>query len=284
LIFIFAKVCDSVFDCDDHSDETNCCAQSEFQCAVTKKCIDRAKLCNGEPDCGDSSDELPPECEQPNGLISGHIGGAGNESATAATSTYLIAIFAALISLFMLSILVYYCKRRTAGLMSSNSQEDRDAIRPLATACSRPSGDIAAELASQPQAGHMGTLGSERHGGVNINRNGGSGIVVNHDAGSSNGLMYDRSHVTGASSTADTSSSGNYPVGGGHGPPPSPVTSLESRMSKVGEIVEILFKYFPFFILLLRLNSVFDYSYLMHHFDFIFNLVEPVPTERSPQW
>ena len=76
-----------------------------------------------------------------------------------------------------------------------------------------------------------GSLGSHV-GGM---RNGGSvGNILAHDAGSSNGLMYDRSHVTGASSTADTSSSGNYPVGGGqHGPPPSPVTSLESRMSKV---------------------------------------------------
>ena len=112
--------------------------------------------------------------------------------------------------------------------------EDRDAIRPLAGTCSRPSGEKVNELAGQQQT-LAGTLCSERHiGGVGTVRNGGSGgLMSQHEAGSSNGLMYDRSHVTGASSTADTSSSGNYPVGGGRGPPPSPVTSLESRMSKV---------------------------------------------------
>jgi len=232
-----SKVCDGISNCEDHSDETNCCPKSEFQCAVTKTCIDRSKLCNGEADCGDSSDELPPECDQ-SAIISGHIAGAGggNDSATAATSTYLIAIFAALISLFMLSILVYYCRRRNGSMIRID--EDRDAIRPLAGTCSRPSGEKVNELGGQqPTSTLAGTLSSERHiGGAGTVRNGGSGgLMSQHDAGSSNGLMYDRSHVTGASSTADTSSSGNYPVGGGRGPPPSPVTSLESRMSKLSQ-------------------------------------------------
>ena len=54
--------------------------------------------------------------------------------------------------------------------------------------------------------------------------------------GSSNGLLYDRSHVTGASSTAGTSSSGNCP---GPGPPPSPATSVGTRLSKVNNLRSI---------------------------------------------
>ena len=55
------------------------------------------------------------------------------------------------------------------------------------------------------------------------------GVASGIGCGSSNGLMYDRSHVTGASSST-TSSSGNYAQNimfGG--PPPSPVTSVDQR-------------------------------------------------------
>ena len=50
-------------------------------------------------------------------------------------------------------------------------------------------------------------------------------------AGSSNGLLYDRSHVTGASSTGGTSSSG---CAGAQGPPPSPATSVGTKLSRLG--------------------------------------------------
>lgn len=207
------KVCDGIIDCEDSTDEKMCCAESQFQCAVTKKCIGRDLVCNGESDCGDSSDELPPVCE-PN--ESPHIG-TGSEAATATTSTYLIAIFAAIISMFMLSLLVYYCKRRAGG---NTSSEDQDATCPLA---SRPSADI-------PDV--TGTMKTERGRGLGSDPGVTSGVSVMSPAdGSSNGLLYDRSHVTGASSTAGTSSSGHYP-GPGPGPPPSPATSIGTRLSK----------------------------------------------------
>ena len=56
-----------------------------------------------------------------------------------------------------------------------------------------------------------------------------TGVASGINCGSSGGLMYDRSHVTGASSST-TSSSGNFAQNlmfGG--PPPSPVTSVDHR-------------------------------------------------------
>ena len=57
----------------------------------------------------------------------------------------------------------------------------------------------------------------------------GPGVASGIGCGSSNGLMYDRSHVTGASSST-TSSSGNYAQNLMFGaPPPSPSTSVDMR-------------------------------------------------------
>jgi len=209
------NVCDGVSDCEDGKDEESCCAESQFQCTATRKCIDRDKLCDGEPDCGDSSDERPPQCK-PNGLpfISG-----GSEAATATTSTYLISIFAGLISLFLLTLLVYYCKRRKR---KNTLTGDQDATRPLASIPNAEIPDLAGTLnRDSDRVARSDPMVNSAAGGMSP------------AAGSSNGLLYDRSHVTGASSTADTSSSGNYQ---GHGPPPSPATSVGTRLTKVDQL------------------------------------------------
>ena len=206
-------------DCEDGTDEKLCCDKSEFQCAVTKKCISLSKVCNKEHDCADSSDELPPECEPDSNLA--HVGTTGSEAATATTSTYLIAIFAALISVFMLSVVVYYCKRRAGGNLSS---EDRDATCPLAT---RPSAELADHCTGTLLTERGRPAGFEPPDGVHVPV---VGLLCPVD-GSSNGLLYDRSHVTGASSTAGTSSSGHGPS---HGHPPSPATSIGTRLSRIG--------------------------------------------------
>nr|XP_037874357.1 basement membrane-specific heparan sulfate proteoglycan core protein isoform X3 [Bombyx mori] len=57
-----SAICNSVFDCADHSDEDGCgasgqCEPNEFVCA-NHKCILKTWRCDSEDDCGDGSDEL----------------------------------------------------------------------------------------------------------------------------------------------------------------------------------------------------------------------------------
>uniref|UniRef100_A0A8C9ZBD5 Low density lipoprotein receptor-related protein 5 n=1 Tax=Sander lucioperca TaxID=283035 RepID=A0A8C9ZBD5_SANLU len=54
--------CDGFPECDDSSDEENCpvCSAAQFQCDKGG-CIDAQRRCNGEPDCADHSDEQ--DCE-----------------------------------------------------------------------------------------------------------------------------------------------------------------------------------------------------------------------------
>jgi hypothetical protein len=44
-------------DCQDVSDEADCCHPSQFLCNEGK-CIDRVEVCDGTPQCKDAFDEL----------------------------------------------------------------------------------------------------------------------------------------------------------------------------------------------------------------------------------
>uniref|UniRef100_A0A671QIE3 Low-density lipoprotein receptor-related protein 2-like n=1 Tax=Sinocyclocheilus anshuiensis TaxID=1608454 RepID=A0A671QIE3_9TELE len=60
---LYSHVCDGENDCLDGSDEEECAAVCQFQCAHGKKCIERRQVCDGVAQCQDRSDEV--DCFKP---------------------------------------------------------------------------------------------------------------------------------------------------------------------------------------------------------------------------
>ena len=202
-----SKLCDGNADCDDRTDEKLCCnLETEFQCAVTGKrchrnrktrrnssfapgeCVARVKLCDGEHDCGDSSDELLASCSalQRAGGSPGtaccpdhqpsRLGSDDHVAGPTTTSVYLIGVFVGLITLFLLSLIVAYYRRRSGLVNGALGGLESESRRPLA-----PSGSVpAAEIVPVGQQERGRAVGAEPTG------------VASAVAGSSNGLLYDR--------------------------------------------------------------------------------------------
>ncbi|XP_020639840.3 low-density lipoprotein receptor-related protein 5 [Pogona vitticeps] len=227
--------CDGFSECDDQSDEDNCpiCSATQFQCEKGK-CIDRHLRCNGEIDCQDKSDEvdceticLPNQIRCDNGqcvLIkqqcdsfpdcidgSDELACAKIESSSDETQPHSSAIWPVIgiiLSLFILGGMYFVCQRvvcqRYAG----------------------PNGPFPHEYVSGTPHVPLNFIapGSSQHGtftGISCGKSMISSMSLM--GGSSGAPLYDRNHVTGASSSSSSSTKATfYPQI--LNPPPSPAT------------------------------------------------------------
>ncbi|XP_040564168.1 low-density lipoprotein receptor-related protein 6 [Lepeophtheirus salmonis] len=202
------NLCDKINHCSDNSDELNCCLGNQFQCVLSKECIPRNMTCNSFSDCSDGSDEMLPQCNV--------VGSEGNDdssmdsnmmltkpSVPSNTSTYLIVIFVGLMSILVFGLSVYYCKRKSLAV--ENEVDSRD---PLAISASNPM----LNKNNPPILDQRSIITNDPILKLPINT----------------GIMYDRSHVTGASSSSSRNGS-VLPNNSYAGPHPSPATSVISH-------------------------------------------------------
>ncbi|CAB3370017.1 Hypothetical predicted protein [Cloeon dipterum] len=193
------KRCDGVPHCPNALDETDCCPDGGFRCDTA--CIDHQHMCDGVANCADGSDEAIHNCPM--------------KSAPKSTSAtvYILGLFFGLIATVAISSIVSYlrCRCPTNNSANASRPDVLEATNPLTP---KP------RVHKVPQQPTPLSKHNRKMGGV---RPGSEAVRMS-------ALSYDRSRLTGASSSGGSSST---PSGAGYpqetlNPPPSPVTDPRS--------------------------------------------------------
>lgn len=200
-----SEVCDGKAQCPDKSDEQHCCHPGEFECRKSSLCIDRVKECDGVEDCSDGSDE---ECDV------GPLGPRVQPPGESATAQYTVGIVVGLITvMFILIFVVFACRRKHHHVPLDNSPDIILVSKPL-----NPTPTPAA-----PTPPHtLSTRGKSSSTCLTMSTMPPVGVP----------LLYDRNHVTGASSSSSMAT--QYPKETLN-PPPSPVTD-RSACTGMGDL------------------------------------------------
>ncbi|XP_011066151.1 PREDICTED: low-density lipoprotein receptor-related protein 6 isoform X2 [Acromyrmex echinatior] len=209
-------VCDGTQQCPDGSDEAQCCEIGQFQCVGNGVCISGTSLCDGWDDCADGSDEIPPACMSPHNPHRQNAGPGINESGK---TTYIIIILAVVFVVGTSILSYYYCRKKFIGNEGLPDILHDSAGDPLSP---KPSNNRMVKPMFVSQKNNRKDGGAS--GGLKV---GMEAIRMSMLNGSSLGSSYDRSHITGASSSTRGSSAGGYPQETLN-PPPSPATIVSS--------------------------------------------------------
>ncbi|XP_054717262.1 low-density lipoprotein receptor-related protein 6-like [Uloborus diversus] len=195
--------CDGIPQCKDYSDE-QCCQKNMFLCS-SYECIASSALCDSKKDCSDSSDESPANCE------------VMSSQRHTETHTKVTLIIVVVVIVFIVIVVVFFCQMK--GIVSfckrkgpAKNEELRDVMLP-----------------SRPCSATGNSTSTVCPRGVAVSSFQGSSCAVGVTPTSlptSCSSMYDRNHVTGASSS---SSSRTYPLETLN-PPPTPVTVRSQYM------------------------------------------------------
>ncbi|XP_006642533.3 low-density lipoprotein receptor-related protein 5 [Lepisosteus oculatus] len=190
--------CNGEADCADSSDEQDCdtiCRPNQFRCR-TNQCILKKQQCDSFSDCSDDSDELFCEYNSPPSDLQAHSSTIGP-------------VIGIILSVFVMGGMYFVCQR---------------------VVCRRykgPNGAFPTEYISGTPHVPLNFIapGSSQHGtftGISCGKSVRSSMSLMGSSGSG-APLYDRNHVTGASSSSSASTKGTfYPQI--LNPPPSPAT------------------------------------------------------------
>jgi len=191
--------CDGRSQCLGGADEENCppCKEDQFLCRVEQTCIKQALVCDGRGDCSDKSDEL--NCKK-NVLPTSVPDSSSNINYAIAISI----IGSILVLAFAVLLLICMCQHK------SQQREDpvgRDIVlvTKLSSLSAGDNSDNYSSMISPPNAPPPSLFDSQ----------------LGDDSDSP---LYDRDHITGASSSSLTTTVVQHYPKETLNPPPSPVT------------------------------------------------------------
>ncbi|XP_014208646.1 low-density lipoprotein receptor-related protein 6 [Copidosoma floridanum] len=204
-----AWVCDGTAHCSRGEDEVNCCQHNEFRCKNSDVCLPISALCDGWANCADESDELESSC----------LGSIDNRrqpldpALDAGKNAYLLILLIFTLSGITFVFVFYYCRRRfTSGEELPDILHDSagDPLSPKTYRLAKP-------------------MLNQKNSRKNLKLD--TAVRMSTLNASSISSSYDRSHITGfsycASSSTHGSSAGGYPQETLN-PPPSPATTANS--------------------------------------------------------
>ncbi|GFQ74800.1 low-density lipoprotein receptor-related protein 6 [Trichonephila clavata] len=192
--------CDGISHCKDESDEL-CCQKDKFLCINSHKCISSSLLCDSKDDCLDGSDETAPICSvAPNEM---HKRFLSRDNAILITTVF---------ALLALVVIIFFMAKRTHVFRKKVVTNDEDMRNEM--------------LPSKPCNETVSSMNGSNIRGVAVSSFQSSSCGITMSMPPSASSIYDRNHVTGASST---SSGRTYPLETLN-PPPSPVTVKSQYM------------------------------------------------------
>lgn len=189
--------CDGRVQCPGGADEQRCprrCADDQFLCRGETACVDRDSVCDGHPDCPDGSDER--NCSQ---IVPNSPSNIQFAIGISVVSSILVLAFVVLLSICM-------CRQKTPP------QPD-EAVDHSIVLVSAPTSDSYSSTGGLPRVGRIPPPPSAS-----------SLMDKQLDDDDSDSPLYDRDHITGASSSSLTTTAARHYPKETLNPPPSPVT------------------------------------------------------------
>ena len=196
----YREHCDGIPQCSDESDEKMCCSVDEFKCK-NNECIDAGHRCNGMKNCQDGSDEE--DCSNHSPINANNLPGGSQ------TAQYTVGIVVGFIAIVVIVVIaIFTCRRKNNHLPLEESRDIVMVTKPLNP--NQSGGSTPPHTLSTSRGKSATTCISVSTGPM------GSGPP-----------LYDRAHVTGASSSSSTVT--HYPQETLN-PPPSPITDRSQCM------------------------------------------------------